>query len=78
VEREFRVHDSQVRAVDFHPVLPILATLSLTEARLWDLNDGRMLEEIRLRFGPRAVGFVAGGRMLLVDGLLFEPKSCAP
>jgi serine/threonine protein kinase/WD40 repeat protein len=78
VEREFRVHDSQVKAVDFHPVLPILATLSLTEARLWDLNDGRMLEEIRLRFGPRAVGFVAGGRMLLVDGLLFEPKSCAP
>jgi hypothetical protein len=78
VEREFRAHDSPVKSIGFHPVLPILATLSLTEARLWDLSDGRMLEEIRLKFETHRIRFVAGGRMLQVDGMLFEPKSCAP
>jgi WD40 repeat protein len=78
VEREFRVHDSRVKSVEFHPSLPILATLGLTEARLWDVKDGRMLEEIRLKGEASAVSFVAGGRILQVGGLLFEPKSCAP
>ena len=78
VEREFRVHDSPVRAVDFHPQRSILATLGTTEARLWDLNDGRMIEEIKLKGEVRTVRFVSGGRVLQIDGMLFEPRACAP
>ena len=78
VEREFRVHDSKVNAIDFHPARPILATLGSTEARLWDLSDGRMLEEIRLRAGARSIAFLAGGRVLQIEGMLFEPKCCMP
>ena len=78
VESEFRVHDSAVRSVDFHPTLPILATLGLSEVRFWNLNDGRMLEEIRLKHEPRNVRFVANGRQVLVWGGLYEPKCCTP
>jgi len=78
VEREFRVHDTRVKSIDFHPTLPILATLGVNEVRLWDLKDGRMLEEILLSFEVNTVRFMADGRRLLVDGRLFEPKSCAP
>lgn len=78
VEREFRVHDSKVRAVEFPPKLQILATLGVTEARLWDQNDGQMLEEIRSKSEARRMNFVADGGLLQIDGKLFELKSCAP
>jgi WD40 repeat protein len=78
VEREFRVHDTRVKSIDFHPTLPILVTLGVNEVRLWDLKDGRMLEEILLSFEVNTVRFMADGRRLLVDRMLFEPKSCAP
>ena len=78
VESEFRAHDASVKSIDFHPVLPILATMSGTEVRLWDLKDGRMLEEIRLDFRGETIRFVADGRQMQVNGTLFKPKSCGP
>ena len=78
VEREFRVHDSEVRNLDWHPTLPVLATLGRNEVRLWDVKSGRMLEEIRLKKEGGHLRFVADGRRLLVDWMLFEPKACAP
>ena len=78
VEREFRVHDSEVRNLDWHPTLPVLATLGRNEVRLWDVKSGRMLEEIRLKNAWGHLRFVADGRRLLVDWMLFEPKACAP
>jgi len=78
VEREFRVHESGVRNIDWHPTLPIIATLGANEVRLWDAKEGRMLEEIRLRGDSRSMRFVANGRQLQVSRILFEPKSCAP
>ena len=78
VEREFRVHESGVRNIDWHPTLPIMATLGANEVRLWDVKEGRMLEEIRLRSEAYHMRFVANGRQLQVSRILFEPKSCAP
>jgi len=80
VEREIRVHDheSGVRNVEWHPTLPILATLGGNEVRFWDVKEWRMIEEIRLKHEAMSLRFVAGGRMLSVWGMLFEPKSCAP
>jgi WD40 repeat protein len=78
VEREFRVHDSGVKSIAWHPSLPILATLGVNEVRFWDVNSGRMLDEIRLRREAYALRFVSQGRQLLVGGALFEPKCCAP
>ena len=78
VEREFRVHDSEVRNLDWHPTLPVLATLGRNEVRLWDVKSGRMLEEIRLKNAWSRLRFVADGRQLFVDWMLFEPRACAP
>jgi len=78
VENEFRVHDSAVRSIAFHPTLPILATLALNEIRLWNVEDGRLLEEIRLKREARSVRFLGNGRQLQAYGALYEPKSCAP
>ncbi len=80
VEREIRVHDheSGVRNVDWHPTLPILATLGGNEVRLWDVKEWRTIEEIRLKHEAMSLRFVANGRQVYVHGMLFEPKSCAP
>jgi WD40 repeat protein len=47
VEREFRAHEDSVRAIAWHPSLPLLATAAKDGLiRIWDLNHFRKLEEL--------------------------------
>ena len=66
VLQEFRIHDGSITALAWHPTRPILATGSDDlNIRLWNLDDGRQIEEIRGSLtAPKSLAFSPGGRRL--------------
>ncbi len=82
VQQEFRAHDGPLTALAWHPSKPILATTSADLAiRLWNLDTGRRLEELRGPLDvPHSLVFSPGGQRLACsaeDGVtrIWEPKS---
>ena len=82
VQQEFRAHDGPITALAWHPTKPILATASADlSIRLWNLDTGRRVEELRGPLGvPNALSFGPGGQRLgcsAADGYtrIWEPKS---
>ena len=82
VQQEFRAHDGPITALAWHPTKPILATTSTDlSIRLWNLETGRRLEELRGPLGtPHALSFSPSGQRLgcsAGDGItrIWEPKS---
>jgi WD40 repeat protein len=56
VLREFRVHNASLTALAWHPTRPILATASEDLViRLWNLDTGVRLEELRGPLSPPSV-----------------------
>ncbi len=84
VIREFRVHNAPVTALAWHPTRPIVATASEDLViRLWNLDDGTRLEELRGPLSPPSVlSFSPDGTRLATaarDGVarIWEPRSLA-
>ena len=81
VLREFRVHNAAITALAWHPTRPILATASEDLViRLWNLDDGTRLEELRGPLSPPDVlSFSPDGTRLATaarDGAarIWEPR----
>jgi WD40 repeat protein len=66
VQQEFRAHDGPITALAWHPAKPILATTSADlTIRLWNLETGRRLEELRGPVTtPMGLGFSPSGQRL--------------
>ena len=80
VMQEFRVHDSAVSDVAWHPTLPMLVTYSWDDKkiRIWDLTNYRMLEEFRCYDEKGRMSISPNGKRLIVSyrkTFVFEPKS---
>lgn len=82
VKQEFRAHDGAITALAWHPTRPILATGSADLCiRLWDLDTGRRLEELRGPLAPpSSLAFSPNGQRLGCTALLevtrvWEPQS---
>jgi len=85
VVREMRVHNAPITALAWHPTRPILATASEDLViRLWNVDTGDRLEELRGPLSPPSVlSFNPGGTRLATasrDGAarIWEPRSLAP
>ncbi len=65
VVRDFRAHDGNVTSLAYHPTKPILASASgdLT-IRLWSMESGELIEEIRLLAEPQSLTFSPTGHRL--------------
>ncbi|MBL9167380.1 MAG: protein kinase [Verrucomicrobiales bacterium] len=84
VVREFRVHNAPLTALAWHPTRPILATASEDLGiRLWNLDDGTRLEELRGPLSPPSVlSFSPDGTRLATASRdrvarIWEPRSLA-
>ena len=82
VQQEFRAHDGPITALAWHPTKPILATASADlSLRLWNLDTGRRLEELRGPLAPPALlAFSPGGQRLACTARneatrIWEPRS---
>ncbi len=82
VQQEFRAHDGPITALAWHPVKPILATTSTDlTIRLWNLETGRRLEELRGPLTtPMGLGFSPSGQRLACaspsdNTRIWEPES---
>ena len=82
VQQEFRAHDGPITALAWHPVKPILATTSADlTIRLWNLETGRRLEELRGPLTtPTGLGFSPSGQRLACaspsdNTRIWEPES---
>ena len=80
VIQEFRVHDSAVSDVAWHPTLPMLVTYSWDDKkiRIWDLTNYRMVEEFRCYDEKGRMSISPNGKRLIVSyrkTFVFEPKS---
>jgi hypothetical protein len=80
----FRAHDGRITALAWHPTRPILATTSDDlSIRLWDLDSGRRLEELRgPNRPPQQLSFSRSGHRLGCaaennETLIWEPQSLA-
>ena len=80
--QEFRVHDSAVNDVAWHPLLPVLVTYSWEDKkiRVWNLKDCRMVEEFTLgsATGEGRMVISPDGRQLIVSSKsmhVYEPKT---
>lgn len=85
VLREFRVHNAPITALAWHPTRSVLATASEDLViRIWNLDDGTRLEELRGPLSPPSVlSFSPDGTRLATaarDGAarIWEPRSLAP
>jgi len=66
VESEFRGHDDKIVCVAWHPFLPFLATSSSDHTiRIWNLEEGRMLEKFRLPSQSSFIEVSSDGRYLV-------------
>jgi len=79
------VHNAPITALAWHPTRPILATASEDLViRLWNVDTGDRLEELRGPLSPPSVlSFNPGGTRLATasrDGAarIWEPRSLAP
>ena len=84
VLREFRVHNAPVTALAWHPTRSVLATASEDLViRLWNLDDGTRLEELRGPLSPPSVlSFSPDGTRLATASRdriarIWEPRSLA-
>lgn len=84
VVRELRAHNLGITALAWHPTRNVVATASADLAiRLWNLDDGTRLEELRGPVSPaNALSFSADGRRLAAaarDGAtrIWEPRTLA-
>ncbi len=84
VQREFRTHNAPITALAWHPTRAILATASEDLViRLWNLDSGTRLEELRGPPSPPSVlSFSADGTRVATearDGVarIWEPRSLA-
>jgi WD40 repeat protein len=67
VDREFRLHDSPIRCMAWHPTLPVLVTGADDSAvRVWDTLTGRLLHEFDGIQFPRQLFVSPDGRKLCV------------
>lgn len=84
VIRQFRAHNGAITALAWHPTRPIIASGSEDLGiRVWNVNDGTRLEELRGPLSPPSVlSFSPEGRHLATaarDGVarIWEPRSLA-
>ena len=67
VEREFRVHDTPIKCMVWHPTLPILVTGGDDSAvRAWDTRNGSLLKQFEGIPFPRQLHLSADGKSLCV------------
>ncbi len=80
VKQEFRAHDGAITALAWHPTRPILATGSADLCiRLWDLDTGRRLEELRGPLAPpSSLAFSPNGQRIGCTALLEETRVWEP
>ncbi|MCB1209238.1 MAG: hypothetical protein KDK97_07925 [Verrucomicrobiales bacterium] len=69
----FRVHDTSVTALAFHPTLPILCTGSTDQTiKLWDYRSATLQRTfVGIEGFPRSLAFSPNGRLLTSDGRTF-------
>jgi serine/threonine protein kinase/WD40 repeat protein len=80
VQQEFRAHDDAITALAWHPTRPILATGSADLCiRLWDLEAGLRLEELRGPLAPpSSLAFSSNGQRIGCTALLEETRVWEP
>ena len=80
VQQEFRAHDGPITALAWHPVKPVLATTSTDlTIRLWNLETGRRLEELRGPLTtPTGLGFSPSGQRLACASSSDNTRSWEP
>ena len=67
VEREFRVHDTPIKCMAWHPTLPVLVTgADDSFIRAWDVRDGRLLKEFEGIPFPRQLHLSPDGKTLCI------------
>ena len=63
--RDFRAPDGLITALAYHPAKPILASASADLIiLLWSLEDGKLIEELRLPVQPRSLSISPSGHRL--------------
>lgn len=82
--RQFRAHNGAITALAWHPTRPVVASASEDLGiRLWNLDDGTRLEELRGPLSaPSVLSFSSDGRQLATaarDGVarIWEPRCLA-
>ncbi len=66
VHKDYKVHDSAVPKVAWHPSKPVVFTCSTREhlVRAWDIRDGSMVQNFRCTQFPADLDVSAQGKML--------------
>ena len=70
VQRDFKTHDSTILRVAWHPTKPVVVTTSKDySVRVWDVRDGRMLQNYRGRDLLGEVEFSSRGDLIGISYL---------